>query len=71
MTARTDTYGPTRRRLRDRIFRHVVVDKEGFETARWLAARGLPVFVLFYRQPADGWGAVRTRHSRMPGARCA
>jgi acetyl esterase/lipase len=36
-------------------YRHVVVDKEGFETARWLAARGLVVFVLFYRLPADGW----------------
>ncbi len=36
-------------------YRHVVVDKEGFETARWFAARGLAVFVLFYRLPADGW----------------
>jgi len=36
-------------------YRHVVVDKEGFETARWLAARGLAVFVLFYRLPASGW----------------
>jgi acetyl esterase/lipase len=36
-------------------YRHVVVDKEGFETARWLAARGLVVFVLFYRLPASGW----------------
>jgi acetyl esterase/lipase len=36
-------------------YRHVVVDKEGFETARWFASRGLAVFVLFYRLPADGW----------------
>lgn len=36
-------------------YRHVVVDKEGFETARWLAARGIAVFVLFYRLPAEGW----------------
>jgi acetyl esterase/lipase len=38
-------------------YRHVVVDKEGFETARWLAERGIAVFVLFYRLPADGWSA--------------
>lgn len=38
-------------------YRHVVVDKEGFETARWLATHGLVVFVLFYRLPADGWAA--------------
>jgi acetyl esterase/lipase len=38
-------------------YRHVVVDKEGFETARWLAERGFAVFVLFYRLPADGWAA--------------
>jgi len=38
-------------------YRHVVVDKEGFETARWLAERGIAVFVLYYRLPADGWSA--------------
>ena len=38
-------------------YRHVVVDKEGFETARWLSERGIAVFVLFYRLPADGWAA--------------
>ncbi len=38
-------------------YKHVVVDKEGFETARWLARRGITVFVLFYRLPADGWAA--------------
>lgn len=38
-------------------YRHVVVDKEGFETARWLADRDIAVFVLYYRLPADGWAA--------------
>jgi len=38
-------------------YRHVVVDKEGFETARWLAEREFTVFVLFYRLPGDGWTA--------------
>jgi acetyl esterase/lipase len=35
----------------------VVVDKEGYEMARWLAARGVTAFVLFYRLPGDGWAA--------------
>jgi acetyl esterase/lipase len=35
----------------------VVIDKEGFELGRWLAARGYAVFVLFYRLPGDGWAA--------------
>lgn len=35
----------------------VVVDKEGFELGRWLAARGVAAYVLFYRLPADGWRA--------------
>ena len=38
-------------------YRLVVMDKEGFETARWLADRGYTVFVLFYRLPGDGWAA--------------
>ncbi len=38
-------------------YRHVVVDKEGYEMARWLAARGFTAFVLFYRLPGDGWAA--------------
>lgn len=38
-------------------YRHVVVDKEGYEFARWLAARGFTAFVLFYRLPGDGWAA--------------
>ena len=38
-------------------YRHVVVDKEGYEMARWLTARGFTAFVLFYRLPYDGWTA--------------
>lgn len=36
-------------------YRWVVVDKEGYEMARWLAARGFTAFVLFYRLPSEGW----------------
>ncbi len=35
----------------------VVVDKEGYEMARLLAARGITAFVLFYRLPGEGWAA--------------
>jgi acetyl esterase/lipase len=35
----------------------VVIDKEGYEFARLLAARGVTAFVLFYRLPGDGWAA--------------
>ena len=38
-------------------YRWVVVDKEGYEMARWLAARGFTAFVLFYRLPGEGWTA--------------
>lgn len=38
-------------------YRHVVIDKEGFEMGRWLAARGVTAFVLFYRLPHQGWAA--------------
>lgn len=38
-------------------YKWVVVDKEGYEMGRWLAARGVTVFVLFYRLPGDGWAA--------------
>lgn len=38
-------------------YERVVIDKEGYETARWLAARGIAAFVLFYRLPGDGWGS--------------
>jgi acetyl esterase/lipase len=37
-------------------YQWVVVDKEGYEMARWLAARGVTAFVLFYRLAIDGWG---------------
>ena len=35
----------------------VVIDKEGYEMARLLAARGIAAFVLFYRLPHQGWSA--------------
>ncbi len=35
----------------------VVIDKEGFESAEWFAARGFECAVLRYRLPADGWQA--------------
>jgi acetyl esterase/lipase len=38
-------------------YARIVIDKEGYEVARWLAARGVTVFVLFYRLPGDGWAA--------------
>src|SRR3546814_16516646 len=36
-------------------YRYGVIDKEGYELARWLAARGVTAYVLFYRLPGDGW----------------
>ncbi|HEX5181530.1 MAG TPA: alpha/beta hydrolase [Allosphingosinicella sp.] len=38
-------------------FDRVVIDKEGYEMARWLAGRGVTAFVLFYRLPQEGWTA--------------
>lgn len=38
-------------------YRWVVVDKEGYELARWLSERGTTAFVLFYRLPAEGWAS--------------
>jgi acetyl esterase/lipase len=35
----------------------VVIDKEGFEAARWFTERGFAAAVLRYRLPADGWAA--------------
>lgn len=35
----------------------VVIDKEGYELARLLAAQGITAFVLFYRLPHEGWAA--------------
>jgi acetyl esterase/lipase len=36
-------------------YRRVVLDKEGFETARRFNGEGVTVFVLRYRLPAEGW----------------
>jgi len=38
-------------------YRHLVIDKEGYELGRWFSARGFTVFVLFHRLPADQWQA--------------
>ena len=38
-------------------YRWVVADKEGYEMARLLAARGVTSFVLFYRLPSEGWAS--------------
>jgi len=38
-------------------YRHVVVDKEGYEAARWFASRGVAAYVLRYRLPGDHWAA--------------
>ena len=38
-------------------YRWIVIDKEGYEIAAWLTARGYTVFVLFYRLPGEGWAA--------------
>lgn len=36
-------------------YERVVVDKEGFELAAWLTARGIAAYVLYYRLPGEGW----------------
>jgi acetyl esterase/lipase len=36
-------------------YTRVVIDKEGFEAARFLSAAGVTVFVMRYRLPSDGW----------------
>jgi acetyl esterase/lipase len=38
-------------------YKWVVIDKEGYEMARLLAAGGFTVFVLFYRLPGEGWAS--------------
>lgn len=38
-------------------YQRVVVGKEGYDIAQWLAGEGVTVFVLLYRLPADGWEA--------------
>jgi len=49
----------------------VVIDKEGFESAEWFAARGFDCAVLRYRLPADGWeaGADAPVHDAMRALR--
>ena len=49
----------------------VVIDKEGFESAQWFAARGFDCAVLRYRLPADGWqvGADAPVHDAMRALR--
>jgi acetyl esterase/lipase len=36
-------------------YHRVVIDKEGYELAAWLAERGVTAFVCFYRLPGQGW----------------
>ena len=36
-------------------YRRIVIDREGYELARYLSDRGVTCFVLFYRLPGDGW----------------
>lgn len=38
-------------------YTRVAIDKEGYDTARWLALRGVTAFVLVYRLPGEGWKA--------------
>lgn len=38
-------------------YQRVVVGKEGYDIAQWLAGVGVTVYVLLYRLPADGWAA--------------
>lgn len=40
-------------------YQRVVIDKEGYELAAWLAARGVTAFVCFYRLPGQGWADGR------------
>lgn len=36
-------------------YTRVVIDREGYELARYFADRGFTCFVLFYRLPGEGW----------------
>lgn len=38
-------------------YRWVVIDKEGFEGARWFSRQGATVYVLKHRLPHQGWSA--------------
>lgn len=40
-------------------YQRVVMDKEGYELAAWLAERGVTAFVCFYRLPGQGWADPR------------
>lgn len=40
-------------------YQRVVIDKEGYELAAWLAARGVTALVCFYRLPGQGWADPR------------
>ncbi|TCU58906.1 acetyl esterase/lipase [Novosphingobium sp. PhB57] len=37
-------------------YSRVGIDREGYESARWMNAQGVAAFVLRYRLPADRWG---------------
>ena len=39
-------------------YRYEVIDKEGYDVARWYTAHGVTGFVLNYRFPSDGWASV-------------
>lgn len=39
-------------------YQRVVMDKEGYELAAWLAERGVTAFVCFYRLPTQGWSDI-------------
>jgi acetyl esterase/lipase len=36
-------------------YSRIVIDAEGYEMGRWLAARGFTAYILFYRLPSEGW----------------
>lgn len=36
-------------------YRHMAIDKEGYDLARWFAAHGVTAAVLAYRLPTEGW----------------
>lgn len=38
-------------------YSRVMMDHEGYDLARWVAAQGITAFVLFYRLPAEGWAS--------------
>ena len=40
-------------------YERVLLDREGFEIARWLSRRDITAYVLTYRLPGEGWAAGR------------